>query len=174
MMTSSTCIVEHYVDRLERWTRARLPAHARGRTTVQALVREAIVNAACEARSAGCTVSTHAALLMHIRARLQRHITETFPSDQQPAIEPFVFAAAAHSPSPSPLAPPPSLAAELIHRYEESLNRLSDADRQAIVLRLELGFPWMDVCELLSKRTPAAAQMTVSRALVRLAQEIAE
>lgn len=173
-MTSSTCIVEHYVDRLERWTRARVPAHARGRSIVQALVREALANAACEARSAGCTTGTHASLLMDIRSRLQRQITEGFPSGRLPAVDPVAFAAAAHAASPSRPAPPPSLAAELIHRYEDGLTRLSDADRQAIVLRLELGFPWIDVCEFLGKRTPAAAQMTVSRALVRLAREIAE
>lgn len=173
-MTSSTCIVEHYVDRLERWTRARVPAHARGRSMVQAIVREAIASAAGETRSVSCTTGTHAALLVDIRARLQRRIAGAFPSDPRPAVDPFAFAAAADSPSPSRPAPPPSLAAELIHRYEDGLNRLSDADRQAIVLRLELGFPWIDVCELLGKRTPAAAQMTVSRALVRLAREIAE
>lgn len=174
-MTSTTCIVEHYVDRLERWTRARVPPHARGRTTVQTLVREAIANTTCEAQSTNCTAGTHASLLMHIRTRLQRQIIETFPSDQLPAVEPFDFAAAPHSPSPSPARPAPlsNLSAELVHRYEEGLNRLSNADRQAIVLRLELGFPWMDVCELLGRRTPATAQMAVSRALVRLAREIA-
>lgn len=165
-MTSSPCSVEHYIDRLERWTLARLPAQARGRATVQAIVREAIGEASQESRPESRDAGTHAARLMRIRTQLLRRISAAF-TGHPPVVE------LSTTTSPPHAAPPPSLAAELVRHYEDGLNRLSIADQQAIVMRLELGFPWIDVCELLGTSTPAAAQMSVSRALVRLAREMA-
>jgi RNA polymerase sigma factor (sigma-70 family) len=63
-------------------------------------------------------------------------------------------------------------AAELMESYEAALGRLRDEDRQAIVARVELKLPYREVAELLDKPTEEAAQMAVSRALVKLAREM--
>ena len=65
-----------------------------------------------------------------------------------------------------------ALGAELLERYETGLRRLKPLDREAIIARAELGLPWSEVTELLQKTGVAAARMTVSRALVRLAREM--
>jgi DNA-directed RNA polymerase specialized sigma24 family protein len=65
-----------------------------------------------------------------------------------------------------------ALGAELLKRYEAGLQRLKPLDREAIIARAELGLPWSEVTELLQKTGVAAARMTVSRALVRLAREM--
>jgi RNA polymerase sigma-70 factor (ECF subfamily) len=50
---------------------------------------------------------------------------------------------------------------------------LKPEDRDAIVLRVELGLSHAEIAEAMGKPSVAAAHMAVSRALVRLAQQMA-
>jgi RNA polymerase sigma-70 factor (ECF subfamily) len=72
---------------------------------------------------------------------------------------------------PSPLEE--AIGQETLERYEAALARLKDDDREAIILRVELGYPYSEIVTALGKPSIAAAHMAVSRALVRLAQEMA-
>ena len=72
---------------------------------------------------------------------------------------------------PSPLEE--AIGRETLERYESALLRLRPTDREAIMLRIELNYPYADIATALGKPSIAAAQMTVSRALVRLAEEMA-
>ena len=58
-------------------------------------------------------------------------------------------------------------------RYEAALQRLKPGDREAIIARVEMGLPYSEVAAALGKPSVAAAHMAVSRALVRLAEEMA-
>jgi DNA-directed RNA polymerase specialized sigma24 family protein len=71
---------------------------------------------------------------------------------------------------PSPLER--AIGREALERYEAALQRLKPDDRDAIVLRVELGCPLAEVAETLNKPTVAAAHVAVSRALVRLAKQM--
>jgi DNA-directed RNA polymerase specialized sigma24 family protein len=51
--------------------------------------------------------------------------------------------------------------------------RLRPEDRQAIVAKVEMSLPYSEITVLLGKPSVAATQMAVSRALVRLAKEMA-
>ena len=62
---------------------------------------------------------------------------------------------------------------ETLERYEAALSRLKDDDREAIILRVEFGCSYPDIVTALGKPSLAAAHMAVSRALVRLAEEMA-
>jgi RNA polymerase sigma-70 factor (ECF subfamily) len=53
------------------------------------------------------------------------------------------------------------------------MERLRPEDREAVVARVELGLSHAEVAESLGKPSVAAAHMPVSRALVRLAEEMA-
>ena len=53
------------------------------------------------------------------------------------------------------------------------MERLRPEDREAIIMRIELGLSHAEIMEALGKPSVAAAHMAVSRALVRLAQEMA-
>ena len=72
--------------------------------------------------------------------------------------------------TPSPLQE--AEAGELFESYEAALARLTEDEREAIVARVELKLPYREVAELLDKPSDEAAQMAVSRALVRLAREM--
>jgi DNA-directed RNA polymerase specialized sigma24 family protein len=57
-------------------------------------------------------------------------------------------------------------------RYERALERLRPRDREAVIARLELGFDYEELADVLGTPTLAAARKAAERALVRLAEEM--
>jgi DNA-directed RNA polymerase specialized sigma24 family protein len=57
-------------------------------------------------------------------------------------------------------------------RYESALKRLSDEDRETIIARIELGFPYSKIAEVLGKSSPEEARQAIIQALLRLAREM--
>ena len=56
---------------------------------------------------------------------------------------------------------------------ETALQRLSAAEREAIIARVELGLSYQEMATYLSKPSPDEARMAVTRAIVRLTEEMA-
>jgi DNA-directed RNA polymerase specialized sigma24 family protein len=65
-----------------------------------------------------------------------------------------------------------AIGSEAVDRYEAALARLRPEDREAIVARVEMDCSYGEVAQALGKPSPDAARMAVSRALVRLAEEM--
>ncbi len=63
-----------------------------------------------------------------------------------------------------------AIGAEAVARYDTSLRRLSEEDREAIVARVELGLTFAEVADATGRPSANAARMAVTRALVRLAE----
>ena len=61
---------------------------------------------------------------------------------------------------------------ENTERYEAAMLRLRDADREAIVARVELRYSYQELAVALGKPSPDAARVAVARAVYRLAREI--
>jgi RNA polymerase sigma-70 factor (ECF subfamily) len=76
------------------------------------------------------------------------------------------------APGPSPLEN--AIRGEMLARYETGLERLTPPQREAVVLRLEMGYTHPQVAEAIGVASADAARMLVSRALVRLAEEMEE
>jgi DNA-directed RNA polymerase specialized sigma24 family protein len=158
---------ERYAFHLERWTHGRTPLWARGAFNPRDVVREALVEVAqreddpCRGHDEALLGCLRRALYDNVlvKVRLARG-TSTGPRP------PVTSSAELHLHDSA-------LGAELLRRYETGLRRLKPLDREAIIARAELGLPWSEVTELLRKTGVAAARVTVSRALVRLAREMA-
>jgi RNA polymerase sigma-70 factor (ECF subfamily) len=73
---------------------------------------------------------------------------------------------------PSPLEA--AIGRQGLERYEQALAALRPIDREAVIARLELGFTYEEVSNLLGKPSANAARMAVERALVRLVNELSE
>ena len=73
---------------------------------------------------------------------------------------------------PSPLAE--TIGNETMEVYETALRRLPEKQREAVILRVELGFTHEEVASALGSPSANAARMTVARALVRLAEVLDE
>jgi RNA polymerase sigma-70 factor (ECF subfamily) len=72
-------------------------------------------------------------------------------------------------------APGPSLLEETLgsatlEAYERALGGLPEDQQRAVIMRIELGLTHQEIADALGKPTADAARMTVSRALVRLAE----
>lgn len=156
-----------YLPRLERWARGRLPAWARTALDTQDLVQLTITQVARNLRSfeprheGAFQAYVRRALLNQVRdeiRRARRHAPPDVLESDRPSLEP----------SPLELA----VGQELLDRYDAALERLKESDREAIVVRVEMGLNWTQVADALGKNSPEAAQMTVRRALLRLAKEM--
>ena len=63
-------------------------------------------------------------------------------------------------------------AVDPVRAYDSALERLSDEDREAVVLRVDFEVPYGEIARIMGKPSAEAAQMAVGRALVRLAREM--
>jgi RNA polymerase sigma-70 factor, ECF subfamily len=157
-----------YLPRLQRWAHGRLPPSARGSLDTHDLVQNTLSRVvqrihAFDPRHEGAFQAyVRQALLNQIRdaARTcQRH----GPSDPLDSAQPGA--------DPSPLEN--AIGNEALERYEAALQRLRVQDRNAIIARVELGLSYLEIATELGKPSVPAAHVAVSRALVRLAQEMA-
>ena len=73
---------------------------------------------------------------------------------------------------PSPLEI--AIGRDALEAYEEGLAKLTDMQREAVVLRIEMDYTYEQVAEAMTLSTPNAARMLISRALITLAEVIHE
>ena len=160
-------LCERYLPRLQRWAHGRLPVWARGPLDTHDLVQEALARIAHRIRDfephhkGAFQAYVRQALLNQVRDQIRR-------AGRRPTAPSRSDEAASSDPSPLEAA----IGREALERYEAALERLKPADRNAIILRVELGCPLAEVAEALDKPSLAAARMAVTRALVRLAAEM--
>jgi RNA polymerase sigma-70 factor (ECF subfamily) len=157
-----------YLPRLQRWAHGRLPNWARGSFDTHDLVQETLshviqrLNAFDPRHDAAFQAYLRQALLNRLRDEIRR-------AQRRPAFD--ALDSHKESSDPSPLEQ--AIGEEALARYELALERLKPDEREAIIARVEMGCPYSEVAEALGKPSIAAAYMAVSRALVRLAEEMA-
>ena len=157
-----------YLPRLQRWAHGRLPSWARGALDTHDLVQDTLTQVfqrvgSLEPRHAGAFQGyLHQALRNRVLDEIRR-------ARRRGSVEELDPAQSAHEASPLEHA----IGQEALERYKAALQRLRPEDREAIIARIELDLPYAEVVELLGKPSVAAAHMAVSRALVRLAEEMA-
>jgi RNA polymerase sigma-70 factor (ECF subfamily) len=157
-----------YLPRLQRWAHGRLPAWARGALDTQDIVQDTLAQVV--RRISTFEVRHDGAFQAYLRqALLNRVRDEIRRAQRHPAADPL------DSAKPTSMASPleEAIGAEALQRYERALQALKVEDRDAIILRVELGLSHAEIAEAMGKPSVAAAHMAVSRALVRLAQEMA-
>ena len=152
---------------LRRWTRGRLPQWARDLADTEDLVQESLVQTFkrigdFDPRGGGALQAyVRQIILNRIRDELRR-------AGRRPSSTGFDGTELAEDLSPLEHA----IGREAVDRYERALARLKPREREAIVARIELGFDFAELADLLGTPTPDAARKTAERALVRLAAEM--
>jgi RNA polymerase sigma-70 factor (ECF subfamily) len=161
-------IFERCLPPLRRWARGRLPRYARDLLETEDLVQETVLHAlrhldGFEPRHQGALQAyLRQAVANRIRDELRRHARRPAPTaldEERP------------DPGASPLEE--AIGHEALDRYEAALQRLRDADREAIVARIELQGSYQELAAALGKPSPDAARVAVTRALARLVEEMA-
>jgi len=157
-----------FLPRLQRWAHGRLPASARGALDTVDLVQETFLQVLkrldeFEPRHTGAFQGYLRSTLMNrIRDEIRRVGRRGGPVEAIDTSRPTT--------DPSPLEE--AIGQQTLERYEAALGRLRDADREAIIMRVEMGFTYVEIMDAFDKPSVAAAHMAVSRALVRLAEEM--
>jgi RNA polymerase sigma-70 factor (ECF subfamily) len=161
-------LLARYLPRLHRWAHGRLPPAARGALQTQDLVQDTLMHViqrlpSFEPRHEGAFQGYVRTTLWNRIRDLARHHSRTGPAVP---LDPDL---AAEECSPLDLA----VGKETLDRYEAALERLRPDDKALIVARIEMGLPYPEMAVMFEKPSVAAVHMAVSRALVKLAEEMA-
>jgi RNA polymerase sigma-70 factor, ECF subfamily len=164
--SAARILIERALPPLRRWTRGRLPRHARAGFDTEDVVQDALVNTL--KRQPAFTHRTVEGLRAYLRTAVVNRIRDLIRGSQRrgTAVEVSDNLVGADV---SPLEQ--AILRERLEDFLAALQRLRPADRQAIVWRVELAYSIEEIARRLGKSEPAAA-MTVSRALARLAAEM--
>jgi RNA polymerase sigma-70 factor, ECF subfamily len=151
---------------LHRWAHGRLPPFARdGGDETEDVVQNSLVRALnrlgeFESRHEGAFFAyLRQIVLNEIRDRIRRVRRRPTRHELDPGL-------ADEDPSPLERA----IGQEVLDRYDRALEQLTEEQRQAVMLRIELDYSYPRVAEVLGKPSANAARLMVTRALLRVAR----
>jgi RNA polymerase sigma-70 factor (ECF subfamily) len=159
-------LMERALPSVRRWARGRLPRYARSDADTEDVVQDAFLGTFRNLKR--FRHHTVGALHAYLRRSVINRIRDLVRGSTRRAI---AVDADADPPDwlPSPLER--AILRERVEHFLQALTRLRPADRQVVVWRLELGYSPKEIATQLGK-SEAAAAMTVSRAMARLAKEL--
>jgi RNA polymerase sigma-70 factor (ECF subfamily) len=155
-------LVQRFLPPLQRWAHRRLPAYARSLHDTDDLVQMTLLSLLNKVEE--FEPRRQGAFIVYARRTLENKIKDVIrQAGRRPGAEPVPEDLPADEPSPLERA----IGSESVQAYERALSQLDPEHQEAVVLRMEMGFSWREVGEAIGT-SPAAARMSVSRALVRL------
>jgi RNA polymerase sigma factor (sigma-70 family) len=160
-------LLGRYLPRMRRWARGRLPSWARVNVDTDDMVQDALIRT-CE-RIGEFEPRGEGALQAYLRQALRNRITDEVRKSRHRPIEGEILDVQADA-GPSPLEE--AIGQEAVESYERALASLTDAEREGIIARVEMGMSYSEIAAALDKPSTDAARMSVSRALLRLAEEM--
>ena len=159
--------MQRYLPRMRRWARGRLPTRARLDVDTDDMVQDALIRT-CE-RLREFEPRGEGALQAFLRQALRNRITDEVRKARRRPVDDGVLEARPDG-GPTPLEE--AIGAEAMASYERALAALEEGEREAIIARVEMGMPYAEIAAATGKPSADAARMAVSRALVRLAEEM--
>jgi RNA polymerase sigma factor (sigma-70 family) len=162
-------LFRRHLPPLRRWARGRLPSWTRDLRDTEDLVQETIAQTLrrldqFEPRHQG-------ALQAYLRQALVNRVRdEVRRLNRYPAATALEESDRFADPSASPLEE--AIGTEALERYEAAMQRLRPEEREVIIARVELQQSYAQIAAAHGKASADAARMAVTRALVRLAEEM--
>ena len=160
-----------YLPLVRRWARGRLPQGARGQIDTDDLVQDAMLRTLdhlddFDARGQGALSAYLRQVILNRLRDEARRVGRRPSREARAALDELI------SQAPSPFEE--ALGRETVERYESALTRLRPLEREAVLARIELDCSYAELASILGKPSADAARMAVGRALVRLAEEMAD
>jgi RNA polymerase sigma-70 factor (ECF subfamily) len=157
-----------YLPSLRRWARGRLPRWTRDLRDTEDVVQETLLQTlknidAFQPRHEG-------ALQAYLRQALMNRVRDEVRRVSRRGIAEELVDDAHEDEGASPLEQ--AIGREALDRYEGALSRLRDGERELVIARVELGQSYQQIAAAHGKASADAARMAVSRALLRLAEEM--
>jgi RNA polymerase sigma factor (sigma-70 family) len=159
-------LIERALPSVRRWARGRLPRYARSDADTEDVVQDAFLRTL--RRIKRFQHRTVGGLQAYLRQAVVNRVRDLIRGSKRRGVADAVDS------DPRDWKPSPLEAAimrEQLDHFLEALRRLRPADRQVIVWRIELGYTADEIATKLGK-SKAAAGMTVTRAMTRLAKEM--
>ncbi len=160
-------LVARFLPLLRRWAQGRLPARARGLADTDDLVQVSLLRALEHVND--FEVRREGAFLAYLRRILVNALRDEIRRSTRRASEPLDGRDVA---SPDASLIEQQIGRDVVETYEAALERLTEAQQEAVIMRLEFGYGYPQIAETFGDTTPNAVRMLVSRALVRLAEEM--
>jgi RNA polymerase sigma-70 factor (ECF subfamily) len=160
-------LVARFLPLLQRWAHGRLPSHARGLADTDDLVQVSLLRALDHLE--GFEMRREGAFLAYLRRILMNSLRDEIRrSKRRPgeSLDGHDLVSADRSLLEQ------QVGRDTMEAYEAALTRLTEAQREAVIMRLEFGYSYPQVAEAMGRTTPNAARMLVARALVQLAEEM--
>lgn len=158
-----------YIPILTRWAHQRMPRSARDLAETGDLVQVTLTRAlarldAFEPRGEGAFLGYLRQILLNaIRDEIRRAAARRSPAPLHDGLV-----------DPGPTALEEAVGRDALRRYEAGLLRLTPAQREAVVLKVEMGLSYAEIAEALGKPSVDAVRMLLARALVDLAESMDE
>ncbi len=163
--TSRDRLLARYLPILRRWAAGRLPIAARDLLDTDDLVQITLLKSLDRIES--FEPRREGAFLAYLRSILMNQIRDEIRRSRRlPRLEVLDERLAVSGASPLENA----IGSEVLAAYEKGLASLGPVQREAIILRLELGFTHEQVAEALELSSADAARMLVARALLKVAE----
>lgn len=161
-------LFSRYLPSLRRWARGRLPRWTRDLRDTEDVVQETLLHTlkhidAFQPRHEG-------ALQAYLRQALVNRVRDEVRRVGRRGIGEEIVEDAHADDGASPLEQ--AIGTEALARYEAALTRLRPEEREVIIARVELGQSYQQIAAGHGKASADAARMAVTRALVRLAEEM--
>jgi RNA polymerase sigma-70 factor (ECF subfamily) len=157
-----------YLPSLSRWASGRLPRWCRDLMDTDDLVQETLLRTL--RRIDGFEHRHQGALQAYLRQAVMNRIRDEVRRAKRGPVSTELEADAAPDRGASPLEL--AIGEQAVETYEAALQRLRPEEREAIVARVEMDYTYEQVAAELGKPSADAARMAVSRALLRLAEEM--
>ena len=158
-------LFDRHLGPLQRWARGRLPHWARDLSDTDDLVQDTLLRTfkhldCFDPRGAGALQAyLRQAIVNRVRDELRR-------KGRQPDLASLNGLELTADASPYDEV----IGRETLEHYEAALKRLRPEEREAIVARVEMGYSYEELAQVLGKPTADAARKAAQRALVRLAE----
>jgi len=163
-------LAERYLAMLGQWAHGRLPVAARDLVDTGDVVQSAIIRGLnhverFENRGEG-------AFLAYLRQIVLNVIRDEARRAKRRPVHVELGDTFSTADSESPLER--AIGRERVQRYEESLAKLGEQQREAVILRLEMGMRYRDIVDALGLPSQEAARALIGRGMVRLARLMKE
>ncbi len=160
-------LMERFLPLLQRWARGRLPLFARATAETDDLVQVTLLRALqnvarFENRGEGAFLAYLRQILLNAVRDEVRRVGRRPPHDPIDR----------ELPDSSPSAVERVIGRQAMVAYESALALLEPRQREAVLLRVEFGYSYLQIAESIASPTANGARMTVSRALARMAREM--
>lgn len=153
-----------YLPALRRWAHGRLPARARHLADTDDLVQKTLLKTLEKVK--GFDSRHQGAFFAYLRRALQNQIRDELrAAKRRPGLELLVEPQAE---GPSPLED--AIGRDRLEAFETALEQLPGKQKEAVIMRVELGSSYEEIADVIGSPSPNAARMVLSRALVRLSE----